>query len=418
MLPSLSQRTALLTLRALAIASAVVFHLVERKLSRAWFAFGVHPDVVAAVERSRDDQKRLARLDPAHEAEYHRAFEERQRLLARLRVLELSRRQIVRRYEVALLAVVVGIIVLSGAGAMLRQSRQEARLLALQAALGDHAAGRADVRVAGEARRGDLVGRIAAMVEATSRLMARDRRRLASLENLSAWQEAARRHAHEIRTPLAAARLELARLGDLAPAGPQPATRVGLVALQESLSQELDRLAAFTREFTSFARLPSPSPQRRDLGPLVEELGTLFASAWPELAVRVLPPGRPLAVLVDAEMLRQVLVNLADNSAHALRERGARGTLTLSFPAVTEGVALDVADDGPGIAADLVGRLFEPYTTSRRIGEGMGLGLAISRKILLDHGGDLELLATSPAGTTFRLLFPRAPEPAPQGERA
>ncbi len=53
---------------------------------------------------------------------------------------------------------------------------------------------------------------------------------------------------------------------------------------------------------------------------------------------------------------------------------------------------LDVADDGPGVAPEIRGRIFEPYTTTRKIGEGMGLGLAICRKILLDHGGDLELV--------------------------
>ena len=57
-------------------------------------------------------------------------------------------------------------------------------------------------------------------------------------------------------------------------------------------------------------------------------------------------------------------------------------------------------------------RLFEPYATTRQVGEGMGLGLAISKKILLDHGGDLELLASSGAGTTFRLTFPRKLEDA------
>jgi C4-dicarboxylate-specific signal transduction histidine kinase len=69
-------------------------------------------------------------------------------------------------------------------------------------------------------------------------------------------------------------------------------------------------------------------------------------------------------------------------------------------------VALEVADDGPGIPAAVLPRLFEPYATTRRVGEGMGLGLAISRKILLDHGGDLELARTSAAGSVFRLLLP------------
>jgi C4-dicarboxylate-specific signal transduction histidine kinase len=119
-------------------------------------------------------------------------------------------------------------------------------------------------------------------------------------------------------------------------------------------------------------------------------------------------------------MLRQVLVNLCDNSALAVKDRGTgRGKVVFTLSRTDTGTALDVADDGPGISSEVRPRLFEPYTTSRRIGEGMGLGLAISRKILLDHGGDLELLATSPAGTTFRLLFPHeaaASIPAGEGE--
>ena len=68
--------------------------------------------------------------------------------------------------------------------------------------------------------------------------------------------------------------------------------------------------------------------------------------------------------------------------------------------------SLEVRDDGPGIANELRDRLFEPYVTTRASGEGMGLGLAISRKILLDHGGDLELAHSSPRGTTMRCWFP------------
>jgi nitrogen fixation/metabolism regulation signal transduction histidine kinase len=256
------------------------------------------------------------------------------------------------------------------------------------------------------------------MVERTSRRMTRDRRRLASLENLSAWQESARRHAHEIRTPLAAARLELARLGDLVAALPPGTERSELGRLQESLVQELDRLNAFTKRFTSFARLPQPALAPHELGKVVGEFAELFATAWPELEVRFAAPDRRFDVLVDPEMLRQVLVNLGDNSAHALRERGRRGTLTLSLAATDGGVALDVADDGPGVPPDLRGRLFEPYTTSRRIGEGMGLGLAIARKILLDHGGDLELLGATDAGTTFRLLLRAGGEVPAEGAAA
>jgi len=68
-----------------------------------------------------------------------------------------------------------------------------------------------------------------------------------------------------------------------------------------------------------------------------------------------------------------------------------------------------VADDGPGIPEEVRPRVFEPYVTTRQPGEGMGLGLAIAKKILLDHGGDLEVLASSAAGVTFRLSLPLVP---------
>jgi nitrogen fixation/metabolism regulation signal transduction histidine kinase len=238
------------------------------------------------------------------------------------------------------------------------------------------------------------------MVEETSRVIARDRRRLASLENLSAWQEAARRQAHEMRTPLTAARLELGRLRDIA-------GRTGPTELSEitdSALAEVDRLGRLTQAFTAFARLPEPALARRDLGPFLAEYVKTFAAAWPSLTLRLVPSEGSYLAAFDPEMVRQVLVNLCDNSALALGER--RGTITFSLAPSGEWTALDVADDGPGVAPAIRPRLFEPYATTRRVGEGMGLGLAISRKILLDHGGDLELARSAETGAVFRLLFP------------
>jgi len=181
-----------------------------------------------------------------------------------------------------------------------------------------------------------------------------------------------------------------------------------------SVGEELDRLGKFTQQFTSFARLSLPRPAVHDLGPVVEEFVATFAAAWPSLTLRYEPPGKPLPAALDRDMLRQVLVNLCDNSALAIRSAGKEtGTVTLR-PGETEAregsIILDVTDDGPGIPPDIRSRVFEPYVTTRRVGEGMGLGLAISKKILLDHGGDLEVLASSPAGTTFRLTVPRKRE--------
>ncbi|HSU82163.1 MAG TPA: HAMP domain-containing sensor histidine kinase, partial [Thermoanaerobaculia bacterium] len=206
------------------------------------------------------------------------------------------------------------------------------------------------------------------------------------------------------------ARLELARLERLL--GGEESEEARQVA--RSVGEELERLGRFTQQFTSFARIPLPRPQVHDLGKVVEEFVTTFAAAWPNLDLRFEPPGEPLPAALDRDMLRQVLVNLCDNSSLAIRAAGEeRGTVTLrAGEAGSGGVWLDVADDGPGIAPEIRSRVFEPYATTRQVGEGMGLGLAICKKILLDHGGDLELRATSGAGTTFRLTFPRRVEDA------
>lgn len=409
----MSLRSGLLALAALLAAAAAAFFVFERELAGAWFAFGVHPDVVAALEASLEDQKRFAELDPAHEETYRRSFAEIDTLRKRLRVVEHNRRAIVRRFALLLFAAFGAVLAAALAAYAAQKARDRRRLERLRSALEDLCAGEADIRLA-ETRR-DAIGRVAAMIESTSRLVAAHRRRLHALENLSAWQEAARRHAHEMRTPLTAARLEVERLS-------QVASELGgngapVEELAGSLAQELERLAAFTRRFTSFARLPQPRPVRLDLGALAGEFVATFGEAWPNLRLELEPiaPGQAFTAEVDREMLRQVLVNLCDNSSHAVGEDG--GTVRLSLASSTDGVALSVADDGWGIAPEVRRRLFEPYATTRKVGEGMGLGLAIAKKIMLDHGGDLELVSSHERGTTFRLLFPR-PDRTPPPEAA
>lgn len=396
-------RTTFLILVVLVAAAALVFSYFQRRLAGGWMTFGVQPEVAAALEGSLDDLKQLARRDPESAEVYRQRFEANQTLLNRLRILRHNRGELAQRYEQLVLGLFVAVVAAAAVLLYLRQTRHERRLGRLQAALAELAHGSTEVHL-GERRR-DTIGRIAAMIEQTSKVMARDRRRLAQLANLSAWQEAARRHAHEMKTPLTGARLELVRLRDLLAKQGEIEHGREIRQAGEGALQEIERLAAFTRELTAAARLPRPRPERRDLGELLREFTDTFAAAWPNLELRLVPPAQPCEAMVDRDMLRQVLVNLCDNSALALGDR--HGCETFSLATTADMVAIEVADDGPGVAEAVRERLFEPYTTTRRIGHGMGLGLAISKKILLDHGGDLELAATSPAGTTFRLTLPR-----------
>jgi signal transduction histidine kinase len=204
-----------------------------------------------------------------------------------------------------------------------------------------------------------------------------------------------------MRTPLAAARMDVERF--TATVRRQlPELTPDIDAVRTSLLEELDRLREFTRQFTSFATIPKPRPRPIDVARFVSDFATSFGPAWPGVELIARGDG-PAMVSADGDMLRQVLVNLTNNSALAIRERG--GTVTFTVRAA-EHVTVDVTDSGPGVAAEIRNRLFEPYTTTRGIGEGMGLGLAISKKILLDHGGDLDYVSNG-EGATFRLTFPR-----------
>ena len=396
-------RSAAVTLCGMLAAAAAILWLFDRQISRTWFRIGLRPEITSILESSLADQKTLARLDPRRRGEYRSRFESNQSLLNNLRILEHNREQITRRWEMILLAAVAAVLSAAGGAHLIRQGRLDSRLERLRVALVALSAGQEDLSIGDRGR--DTLGRIAGMIEETSRAMARDRKRLAYLKNLSVWQETARRHAHEMRTPLTAARLELERLERLL-------DREGLAEARQiagSVGEELERLGRFTQQFTSFARLPQPRPAMHDLGKVVEEFVGTFASAWPNLELRCDAAAAPLPAPLDRDMLRQVLVNLCDNSSLAVRvSQEGRGTVTLRPGEAGRNIFLEVTDDGPGVPPEIRARVFEPYVTTRQVGEGMGLGLAISKKILLDHGGDLELLASSGAGTTFRLTFPRS----------
>ncbi|MEM7583545.1 MAG: ATP-binding protein [Acidobacteriota bacterium] len=402
----MSLRASFTAVMLMLLSAGVIFNFFQSRLTGPLFGFGLHPEVLSILEASLEDQRWLASRDPDNEPTYRQRFGTTETLMHRLQILEHSRDDIERRYQFILTVVFASTALLVIGGVMARQTRYESRLGRLQGALADLAGGRTDIDV-GERRR-DTIGRIATMIERTSRAMARDRRRLAALENLSAWQESARRHAHEIRTPLTGARLELTRLEGLL-AGQDLDCSDEVREATRSVLQELERLGRFTQEFTSFARVPKPVLEPHDLGALVKELVTTFEAAWANLTLRFEAQDASVDAVVplDRDMVRRVLVNLCDNSSLALGDTA--GTVTLSLSATPESVFLDVADDGPGVDESIRSRLFEPYTTTRSIGKGMGLGLAICKKILLDHDGDLELLDSSSAGATFRLTFNRRP---------
>ena len=343
----MTRTRSLATLFAAVAAAALLFWFVLHRVSGMWLDVALRPEVSQALERSMEDQKQLRRLDPAQREQYRKRFEETQTLVKRIEVLRMNREAMLRRFELALLLLFVVAAIGTAVSLWMRYRR------------------------------------------------AQQRERLEYLDRVTSLQESARRHAHEIKGPLTAARLELERFTDLARRG---GAEGELSEAHDSVSEELERLAKFTREFSTFGGMGSPVLRRESLGQMLEEFCATFANAWPP--ARLEERGGDAIVCVDRDMLRQVLVNLCTNSARA-------GATLIAFGIVKNAtrVMLDVRDNGSGIPESLRARVFDPYVTTRRIGEGMGLGLSISRKVMLDHGGDLQLVASSAEGTVFRVVF-------------
>ncbi|HEY4185245.1 MAG TPA: ATP-binding protein [Polyangia bacterium] len=234
------------------------------------------------------------------------------------------------------------------------------------------------------------------------------RSRLEYLQKVSAWQEVARRLAHEIKNPLTPIQLAVQELRSQYRGG-DPAYQRRLDTAGDVLDEEIGSIRRLVDDFSAFAKLPKVEPSPVDLGTLLED----FARAHPEWSGRlqVDRPAAPVQASCDKMLLRRVLANLVENAIQAAEGAGRTPTVRLgimSDPAA-ETAAIYVDDNGPGVVPSARHRVFDPYFTTKE--NGTGLGLAIVRKIVIDHGGDVSVTdAPAPfGGARFRVALPTLP---------
>ena len=229
---------------------------------------------------------------------------------------------------------------------------------------------------------------------------------LAQAEKRAAWQEVARRMAHEVKNPLTPIQLTAQRLlrrtreGRLDPAAVQEGA--------ETILAEVGSLSRLVDSFSRFARLPVPQFAPCDPAELLRQVLALYEPNHPEIRWSLAFPPGPLAAVWDADMVKRALINLVDNAVAALEGGGAvaapgGGIVALTLAAEAGGFRFDVEDDGAGVPEADRERLFEPYFSTKR--KGTGLGLAIVRRIAQDHGGDARYEPLDP-GSRFSLLLP------------
>lgn len=237
--------------------------------------------------------------------------------------------------------------------------------------------------------------------------------RLKQRDRLAALGEMAAGLAHEIRNPLGAIKASAQFLAEPDGEGehpPDPATAEFLGIIVE----EVDRLNRVVSSFLDYARPSTGDPAPTDLNAVVHRTMQLLGKDLDGLEAKLELAEELPRVRIDAERLRQVLINLCQNAAQAMEGQGALTIRTLprvqrDGSSERQWVELAVSDTGPGIPQKVLANLFVPFVTTKN--RGTGLGLAISQRIVSAAGGHIEARSLKNVGTTFVVRLPAVEGP-------
>ena len=357
----------------------------RRRLLAVMLAAGLLPlaggGLVAGLGLSRMLSLSLARLDPLLESAQRTAGDpalSRDLSQARLDLLqaELARRSLARLAPWALLgAVAISALVLAAAAVALGRALS-GPVERLAQGMMRVAAGDLSHRVPDEGGADELALLVREFNRMTSELEAQ-RARLQLTEELAAWQSVARGLAHELKNPLTAMRLAIARVARL---GSQPAAESA-----QLLGEQIDVLLRMTDSFSQFAKLPAPRKVPIDLADLLRETSNLYSGGAP---VAIECSADPLRLDGDPDQLRRAFGNLIKNALEA--SRPGDGPVEVTARADGRKARVLVRDRGAGIPARLDGaQLLRSLGTTKP--QGSGLGLPIAQKIVHEHGGTLLL---------------------------
>ena len=447
------QEAAEIALRpALRRAAAAADHAaLEAELKRA---FADHPSLVSLAVRDLDGKtlaevKRDKPLDPSHENQLEVGkplgdgpdaddapellavfaadkshFDE----LAEMSQFVDSYKQVERRrgadersYLLAFTALLcITIVAAIGVGSLL--ARGVSRRI-VELARATRLVGEGDLNIRVPEGGGDEIADLAGAFNRMLGEVESSRARIEYLQRISAWQEMARRLAHEIKNPLTPISLAVQEIHRRY-AGSDPEYQRLVDTTLEIVEDEVGTLRRLVGEFSDFARLPQASLFRADLADFLREQAARFGvrgadrdsseTALDELLsldqvtdikVEFVVPEGPCEALIDRQMLRRVLFNLVRNAAQALLSGPAgAGRVLVRLARDGEFWNLDVDDNGPGIPIELRETVFDPYVTTKD--DGTGLGLSIVKKVVIEHGGTIRASESELGGARLRVRLP------------
>ncbi len=266
-------------------------------------------------------------------------------------------------------------------------------------------------------------------------LVIEDLSELISAQRASAWQEVARRMAHEIKNPLTPIQLSAERIAkrffDVKTRGrgevvAEPPALAGGVELgienavhlnsyqtarvvkegTDTILREVQSLKSMVDEFSRFARLPNAQLEKGNLNDVIEQVVTLYGHRPDQVLIETeLDPDLPYAML-DDEQIKRVFVNLIENAIEAFDSEQDEKIVTVRsrYENARDILIAEVADNGHGIPPSDLQKLFQPYFSTK--GRGTGIGLAIVRRIVTEHNGAIKVVANQPRGAKFIIELP------------
>jgi signal transduction histidine kinase len=233
----------------------------------------------------------------------------------------------------------------------------------------------------------------------------RTKSQLLAAERLAAVGRLSAQVAHEIRNPLSAIGLNAELLSDdFLDVLPEP-RRSEAGKLLGAIANEIERLTEVTEGYLQLARLPRPALRDVDLNQVVGDLVSMLREEMNTYRIDILLDLATPAphAWTDAGQLRQALLNVVRNSREAMP---SGGRLRIGTRGNDHEAAIEVADNGPGIPADVLPRIFEPFFSTKAA--GTGLGLSLTHQVITEHGGAVTAANAPEGGAVVTIALPRA----------
>ena len=216
-----------------------------------------------------------------------------------------------------------------------------------------------------------------------------------------AWSEVARRLAHEIKNPLTPIQLSAERVESKLKDKLSVEDLQMLQRSTQTIVNQVESLKIMVNEFADYARTPKLKKEDTDINEFIHEILDLYESS--KVLIKYDNIKGSLIASLDKNKLRQVFINLIENSIDAL-ESTKKPLIYISVIKRMKTLIFKISDNGPGVPSELINRVFEPYVTSKT--KGTGLGLAIVYRIIDEHNGDIKILNDKKGGTLVTFKIP------------